>query len=142
MGVQCARVIKYRTIGLDIKNEIVPRSTSGEIFSCVTNDMVKTSRPQHIQFRWTVDAGHFSAIELGNLHGESADSSPRAIDQDLLARPNPTFITQTLYGQHCCLWYRRRFSEGIYPLPAKQMPRIKRNSPPRGETERHARLGF
>src|SRR6266536_1443594 len=38
---QCTRVVEYRTIRLDIENEVITRSASGEILLRVINDLVK-----------------------------------------------------------------------------------------------------
>ena len=59
------------------------------------SESVLTS-PGSTSIRGAAHAGHFRSKRLGNLHGKGAHASRRAVDQDLLAGPDPSAVAKTL----------------------------------------------
>ena len=81
-----------------VKHEVVALLTFGEVLLRVVDDVVGADRPDQVLLRRAAHAGHLSAERLGDLHGERADASSRADDQDLLPRLDAARVAQRLEG--------------------------------------------
>ena len=60
--------------------------------------MVGADRSDQVHVPRAAHAGHLRSEHLGNLHGKRPHPSGRAVDQDLLALPNPSSVAETLQG--------------------------------------------
>lgn len=67
-----------------VENEVVAILTPGEVLLRVVDDAVGADRPNQTQLGGAAHAGHLRTEGLGELHGERADASAGADEQDLL----------------------------------------------------------
>jgi len=81
----------------------------------VIHDFICADGPDHLHIPGAADAGHVRAERLGDLHRERPDASRRAVDQDLLARPDLTLVAQALQRRHGGDGNRRRLLERHVP---------------------------
>src|SRR6266542_6945052 len=92
----------------EVENQVVTLRAFGEILLGVVNDAIRADGPHHVYLRRTAYAGHICAEGLGDLHCERAHASSGAVDQDLLPRPNLSFVAKTLQCRKCRHRYRSR----------------------------------
>src|SRR5215211_3453535 len=82
----------------NIEDEIVALAALGKVLLGVINDLVCADRLDHLQFPRAVHAGHVRSVRLGKLHGEGTHTTTRAVDQNLLSRPNLSLMAKTREG--------------------------------------------
>ena len=75
---------------------------AGEIFFGVIDHLTGAEFSHHVHISGAAHAGHIGAERLGDLHGEGAHTSRRAVDKDLLPRLNFSSVAQTLQGGDRC----------------------------------------
>src|SRR6266511_3046695 len=85
---------------------------SGEVRLRVVDDVVCSDRPDHVDVPRAADAGYLRPERLGDLHGERAHAPRRAVDQNLLARPNLALVAEPLQRGDRRQRHRRRLLEG------------------------------
>src|SRR3990170_1729230 len=94
-----------------IEDQVIPLTLPGEVLPGVIYDPVCTDRSDHVHVPWATHPGHVRSERLGDLHGKRTHASRRAVDQDLLTRPNLSFVTQTLQSRDRRHRYRGGFLE-------------------------------
>src|SRR3972149_721975 len=89
-----------------VEYQVAPVPISDEILPGVIDDPVCADRSDHVHVPRAAHTRHVRPERLGDLHGKRTHTSRRTVDQDLLPRPNPSFVTQALQGGGCRHWYR------------------------------------
>ena len=92
----------------EVENQVVMLSTFREILSRVINDVICADGSNHFNIPRTAHAGNFRAERFGDLHGEGAHASCRAVNQDFLPRLNLSLVAKTLQGSESRQGYRSR----------------------------------
>ena len=95
----------------DIEYQVVPLSTSREVLSRVVDHLVRAGRSDRVDVLRAADAGHVRSERLGDLYGERADASRRAVDEDLLPWSDLPLVAKSLQGGEPRHRYRRRLLE-------------------------------
>src|SRR5205085_9009012 len=67
-----------------VEDEVEAVPVSGEVFTCVIDDMVSADRADHLYVPRATHAGHLAAERFADLHGECTDAPRATVDQDLL----------------------------------------------------------
>src|SRR5207244_13286955 len=92
-----------------VEDEVEAVPVTGEVFTCVIDDMVSADRADHLYVPRAAHAGHLGAERFADLHGGCTDAARSTIDQDLLAsRDLPPVATQLERGG-CTLAAARAF---------------------------------
>src|SRR5258708_2428851 len=94
-------VIENRMMGVCTQDQIVKLPALREIFPCVINDMVCPNRSRRVQIPCAADGGDFGPQRFGDLDRKRTHTTRSAINQNLLARLRPSFITKSLKGSEC-----------------------------------------
>src|SRR5437879_924341 len=81
-----------------VEDHIVPLPVLDEVLAGVVHHSVRADRSDQVDVSRAADARHIRSKRLGDLHGEGAHASRRAVDQDLLPRPNLALVSETLQG--------------------------------------------
>src|SRR5258706_10269279 len=96
-----------------VENDVVTLSWINfrKIFLRVINDMIRADGADHVHISGAAYGGDVCAEGFGDLHGEVADATGGAVDQDFLPRPDLCLIAKTLQCGERCYWYRRGLFE-------------------------------
>src|SRR5271167_4014197 len=92
-------------VGIRTQDQIVTLPAPREIFLSVINDMVCANRSRDVHIPGAAHGSDFSPERFGNLDRECTHTTGRAINQNLVARLNPSFITKALKRGNCRHWY-------------------------------------
>ena len=84
-----------------VENQVVALRTFGEILLGVIDDPICADGSDHVHISRAANAGHICAERLGDLDGERAHASRRAIDQDLLPGLDLSLVAKTLQCGEC-----------------------------------------
>src|SRR5437660_10069747 len=84
-----------------VEDEVEAVPVSGEVFTCVIDDMVSADRPAHLHVPRAAHAGHFGAKRFGDLHGERTDAARGTVDQDLLTWLDLALVAKQLESSGC-----------------------------------------
>ena len=89
-------------ISINGQNQIIPSLSSGEIFACVINDVVRANGTRHIQIPRAAHGSDFRSEDFGNLHGKGAYAARCAVNKNFLSGLNLSLVAQTLQcGEPC-----------------------------------------
>jgi len=94
-----------------VHQQVVPPPCPGEILLGVVDDLVGPDRGDDLHVLRAAYARYLGAERLGELHRERPDPSGRAVDQDLLPRPDPALVAKRLHGRAPGDRHRRRLLE-------------------------------
>ena len=89
LRVEHALALRPRPAPGDVEHQVVALVAPGEVLLGVVDDVVGAERSDEIDVPRAAHAGHLRSECLGDLHGERAHASRRAVDQDLLSRLEP-----------------------------------------------------
>src|SRR2546425_11214803 len=95
----------------DVEDQVILLPILGEVLAGVIDAPVRADRSDHVHVPRAAHRSHVRSERLGNLDGKGTHASRRSVDQDLLPRPNVSFVTQTLQGGDCRHWYCGRLLE-------------------------------
>ena len=79
-----------------VEHQVVLLSASGEVFFRVVDHAIRADELDQVHVLRAAHSGDVSAERFRNLHRECPDTSRRAVDQDLVAGPDATFVAQPL----------------------------------------------
>ena len=99
-------VLKNRMMTVYSQYQIVPLPKPREIYIGVINDMVCAYRSRYIHISRTAYGSDFSPKLFGNLHCKCADAARCALNENFVARLNPSPVAKTLERSHCRDGYR------------------------------------
>jgi hypothetical protein len=90
----------------EVEDHVVALPAAGEVLPGVVDDVVGAEGADQLDVAGAAHAGHVGAEGLGDLHGEGANTSRRAVDQHGLAGLHLADVAQTLKGgdggeRHC-----------------------------------------
>src|SRR5450631_941602 len=101
-----------------IEKQIVTFALLSEVIAGIVNDPVGTKRAHQFDILCAAHASYVSPKRLRNLHGKGADSSGRAVNQDLLPRLKVSFVAEPLQRGKPCDWHSSRLVEAqAFRLP-------------------------
>ncbi len=83
------------------QDQIVTLPALREIFSRVINDVVCANPSRRVHFARAAHGSDFGPERFGNLNRKRAHTTRRAINHNLLAWLDASFITETLKGGKC-----------------------------------------
>src|SRR5580704_19220344 len=86
--------------------QIVPLPKPREIYIGVIDHMVCAYRSRYVHIPRTAYGSDFSPKLFGNLHRKCADATRRALNENFVARLNPSPIAKTLERRNCRDGYR------------------------------------
>src|ERR1700722_10606343 len=86
--------------------QIVPLPKPREIYIGVIDDLVCAYRSRYVHIPRTTYGSDFSPKFFGNLHRKCADATRRALNENFVARLNPSPVAKTLERRTCRDWYR------------------------------------
>jgi hypothetical protein len=86
--------------------QIVPLPRPREIYIGVIDDMVCAYRFRYVHIPRTAYGSDFSPKLFGNLYRKCADATRRALNENFVARLNPSPVAKTLERRTCRDWYR------------------------------------
>src|SRR3954468_7722465 len=75
-----------------IEHHVVTLRALGEVLARVVDDLVRAKRTNHLDVPRAADAGHARSERLRDLHGERANATRCAVDQDVMPRLNLPLI--------------------------------------------------
>src|SRR4029077_18333285 len=96
IGIQDPPAFGERMVPDKVINQIVSLIGLGEIFFRVVDHVICPDRADHLEISRATHAGHLRPTRFRYLHRKGANTSRRAIDQDLLASLNFSSIAKTL----------------------------------------------
>src|SRR5436190_21970650 len=79
-----------------VENYVVTLVTLREILFGVINHLIGSERSDHFQIAGAANPSYIGAERFGDLDSECTHASRGAVDQDLLARLNLSFIAHSL----------------------------------------------
>src|SRR6185437_7166343 len=82
----------------EVQHQVVAPRPPGEVLGGVVDHLVGADRGDQAGVARAAYAGDLRAERAGDLHGEGADAARRAVDQDLLAGPQPAVVAQAAQG--------------------------------------------
>ena len=108
---ECAARVGHRVVAHVVEDDVIALAARPEVLPRVVDDVIGADRAKQLQVLRAAHAGHLGAERLGDLHGERADATRRAVDQDLLSWLNPAIVAKELQGRGCGHADRRRLLE-------------------------------
>src|SRR5881397_4258465 len=78
----------------DVEDQVIMLPISREVLSGVIDDPVGAKRPDHVHVPRAAHRSHVRSERLGDLNGKRTHTSRRTVNQDLLPRPNVSFVTR------------------------------------------------
>src|ERR1700722_6034973 len=81
--------------------QIVPLPKPREIYIGVIDDLVCAYRSRYVHIPRTTYGSDFSPKFFGNLHRKCADATRRALNENFVARLNPSPVAKTLERRNC-----------------------------------------
>jgi hypothetical protein len=98
VDVNGAAALGQRTVPDQVEYHVVAPAIAGEVFPGVVDDVIRADRPDELNVSCAAHAGHVRAERLGDLYGERAHATRRAVDQDMLSWLYPRHVTQAHEG--------------------------------------------
>src|SRR5580658_3149211 len=95
-----------------IENQVITLLTVCEIFFGVVDRVLCSERSNQLRIMRAAYASHMRAKDLGKLYAKCSYASRRAIDEDMLASLDLSFIAEALQGRERCDGARCRILEG------------------------------
>ena len=96
----------------EIEEDVPGLAGAREVFACVIDDAIGSDGSDHFQIPCAADAGDVGTVGFCDLHGEGADSSGCAVDEDGLLRLEFGAVAQALQGGDAGDGHGRRLREG------------------------------
>ena len=99
LRIQHTPALGPRLAPRDIEDHVAATAASGEVLAGVVDHVISTERSRLLDVPRAADSGYLRSERLGNLHGECANASRGAVDEDLLSGLKLPVVAQALQGR-------------------------------------------